>query len=87
MSLLFLKACFLFGTEFLKGSKLGAEEGRAEQTETLRAGWHRGSKHPGAGPCGCFASCPARGSLPWSCPWFGAVLPSCKLCSEGIFWV
>lgn len=39
MSLLFLKTCFLFSAEFLKGSKLQVEEGRAEQTETLRVGW------------------------------------------------
>ena len=35
VSFLFLKACFLFAAEFFKGSKLGAAEGRAEQTETL----------------------------------------------------
>lgn len=40
---LFLKAYFLFlATESLKGSKLGVEEGRAEPTKTLQAGWHRG---------------------------------------------
>lgn len=33
MFLLILKACFLFAAEFLKGSELGAEEGRAEQAE------------------------------------------------------
>lgn len=33
MFLLVSKACFLFPAEFLKGSKLGAEKGRAEQTE------------------------------------------------------
>lgn len=33
MFLLVLKAFFLSAAEFLKGSKLGAEEGRAEQTE------------------------------------------------------
>lgn len=33
MFLLLLKACFLFAAEFLKGSELEVEKGRAEQTE------------------------------------------------------
>lgn len=33
MFLLLLKACFLFAAEFLKGSELEVEKGRAEQAE------------------------------------------------------
>lgn len=55
MFLLVLKACFLLAAEFMKGSELGAEERRAEQTELWE--WV-GILSDGTWEPGCVASPP-----------------------------
>lgn len=81
MFLLVLKACFLFPAEFLKGSELGAEKGRAEQTELWEwvgiladSSWEPGCV--AASPCRvCAVVLPQPSTLMLSCQFGSKRIP------------
>lgn len=83
MFLLVLKACFLLAAEFLKGSELGAEEGRAKQTELWE--WV-GILAVSSWEPGCVAASPPspRGVCAGVLPQPSTLMLSCQLGSKRI---